>query len=503
MDSKAYWANRAALDMVNRMESAEKTADRMSKASAAAEKALEKEMKAALRGVQSFGISEHEARTILNAAHDKSALLRLRAAANRVADDEHRKALLDAIDSAGAYRWRIGRLETLNKEINEQCTQLYKAQNRAITDCLKNVAKDSYYHSIFNVQQETGLAFSFAQIPEKTIDRILHYNWSGQSYSQRIWRDTNRLADQLKDELLVSMLSGRSGDKTARAISERFEANMYCARRLVRTESAYVANAATKESYSEAGISKYRFVAVLDNRTSELCSALDGKVFELEKAVAGTNYPPMHPFCRSPTIAVFDYDELKGMERRAKDENGNTIRVPADMTYREWYDRYVEQKTLDKSTGSGIIEVGNERDSFMYRKKDLSKIEPMPKKQFHKIKKAFQKNGGVVLTGDDIDAFLEKQHCEAVTFDAKTIAFRNNPGRAAVFEELIHTAQYRDGKNDCTYLSRILNEIEAQKMLIKNAKAYKLTEQEIFQTKKALVAYENELKEYNSKNGGV
>lgn len=50
----------------------------------------------------------------------------------------------------------------------------------------------------------------------------------------------------------------------------------------------------------------------------------------------------MHPFCRSTTIADFGEDTLKGLERRAKDENGNTIRVPASMTYDEWYAKYVE-----------------------------------------------------------------------------------------------------------------------------------------------------------------
>lgn len=118
--------------------------------------------------------------------------------------------------------------------------------------------------------------------------------------------------------------------------------NAYCARRLVRTESAYVANAAQMHAYSEAGIERYRFVATLDSRTCECCAALDGKVFDRAKAKPGTNYPPMHPFCRSTTIADFGEDTLDGLQRRAKDENGNTITVPANMTYGEWYKKYVE-----------------------------------------------------------------------------------------------------------------------------------------------------------------
>lgn len=154
----------------------------------------------------------------------------------------------------------------------------------------------------------------------------------------------NGMTAQLKNELLVSALSGRSGEKTARIFQERFGVNAYCARRIVRTESAYVANAAQAKAYDEAGIDRYRFVATLDSRTCECCGALDGKVFELAKAKPGTNYPPMHPFCRSTTIADFGDDELEGLERRAKDKDGNTVKVPADMTYEQWRRKFVEGK---------------------------------------------------------------------------------------------------------------------------------------------------------------
>lgn len=59
-------------------------------------------------------------------------------------------------------------------------------------------------------------------------------------------------------------------------------------------------------------------------------------MFELANAKPGTNYPPMHPFCRSTTIADFGDGELAGLERRARDKDGNTVKVPANMTYEQW-----------------------------------------------------------------------------------------------------------------------------------------------------------------------
>lgn len=347
MNSRDYWERRAAQDMYDRMGTAEETAAEMNAAIKQTSAYLEKEVKAVMRGMQSFGISEAEAKKILNAAGDGTALQRLRKAAQQVSDPEKREALLNAINSAGAYRYRITRIEELNRDINRQCRELYKTENRHVTSALRNVAEDSYYREIFSIQKGTGLGFSFANFSQQDVDRILRSNWVGGNYSQRIWKDVSGMTARLKSELLVSMLSGRSGEKTARIFQEQFGVNAFCARRIVRTESAYVANAAQKSAYSEAGIDRYRFVATLDSRTCECCAALDGKVFDLAKAKPGTNYPPMHPFCRSTTIADFGDEELAGLERRAKDKDGNAVKVPAGMTYDQWKEKYVDPPNSD------------------------------------------------------------------------------------------------------------------------------------------------------------
>ena len=70
--------------------------------------------------------------------------------------------------------------------------------------------------------------------------------------------------------------------------------------------------------------------ATLDNRTSDACQELDGKVIAVSKAVVGLNYPPLHPYCRSTTIPYFE--DLEG-SRIARAEDGIIYRVPGDMTF--------------------------------------------------------------------------------------------------------------------------------------------------------------------------
>lgn len=170
-------------------------------------------------------------------------------------------------------------------------------------------------------------------------------------------------------------------------------------------------------------------------------------------------------------------------------------RVYIDGLGRIAYNGNMHQRTFAKSRDSGII-----KPSKMYRKRDNTSVEPMPKKQLQKIVKAFKRKGGIIQMDEATDAYLEYKKAEAITYNDKTILLRRNPGRAAVFEELIHATQYRNGKNDGSAESILICEIEAQEKLLKYQKAYKLTEDEIQQTEKALKYYRNKLKKL--KGGG-
>lgn len=496
MNSRDYWERRAVQDMYDRMGTAEDTAAEMNAAIQQTSAYLEKEVKAVMRGMQSFGISEAEAKKILNAAGDGTALQRLRKAAQQVGDPEKREALLNAINSAGAYRYRINRIEELNKDINRQCRELYKTENRHITSALRNVAEDSYYREIFSIQKGTGLGFSFSKFSRKDVDRILRANWSGGNYSQRIWKDVSGMTARLKNELLVSMLSGRSNEKTARIFQEQFGVNAFCARSIVRTESAYVANAAQAKAYDEAGIERYRFVATLDSRTCECCAALDGKVFELAKKKPGTNYPPMHPFCRSTTIADFGDEELAGLERRAKDKDGNTVRVPAGMTYEDWHRKFVEgEKALDKSAESGIIEM-TRRKSGAHRRTNARNLQIIDKPTYNKLTSDFLKHDGIIIRGEEAAKHLGDTHSASYLPSLNTAFIRDDATISEVLEEMYHAEQDRKNMFGDTLTTEVWlrREIDAQKHLLSLSEKYKIPQEEIEVTKGNLEQYEAELK---------
>ena len=66
---------------------------------------------------------------------------------------------------------------------------------------------------------------------------------------------------------------------------------------------------------------------------------MDHKVFKVKDRQPGVNCPPMHPFCRSTTIAYLDDETISNMERLATDdETGEKNIIPADLTYKDWLD---------------------------------------------------------------------------------------------------------------------------------------------------------------------
>ena len=121
-----------------------------------------------------------------------------------------------------------------------------------------------------------------------------------------------------------------------------------------------------------------------------------------------------------------------------------------------------------------------------YRKVGSDMAIPMDENKFNKIKSSFTINGGVIDSSPDIDNHLNRLDADAGTLNANTIIIRHNavPTASAMFEELIHTAQYRSGK--ATGDNWIDMEIEAKRKLIKYQKQYEIPDSENETTKKQL-----------------
>lgn len=236
----------------------------------------------------------------------------------------------------------VTRLEAIQKQLDYEIENLKAYQEDRTANLLKNGYEDNYYRTMFNTQQKLGYASSFTVLNTKAIERAVNAKFEGFSFSDRIWQEKDKLILNLNNILAQNIARGSSLKGIINDLMKLTNTTYYNASRLARSELNRVCGLANADSYKESDlVEEYEFVAILDNRTSEICADMDGKRFLKKDYEPGVNAPPMHPNCRSTTVAVIG----SGMGTRiAKDSDGKYIKISSSTTYYEWAKKYCPEK---------------------------------------------------------------------------------------------------------------------------------------------------------------
>lgn len=254
------------------------------------------------------------------------------------------------LENASA-RAHISRLEALELQCRQQAETAFGNLNDEVSKHIKDVYKNSYYKTAFEIQKGVGVGSSFATLNDKLIEKVVNKPWlaDGKNFSDRIWGNKTQLINQLHTSLSQMCITGSGPDKAISQIASKMNVSKANAGRLVMTESAYFSSTAQKECFKELDVERYEIVATLDGHTSDICQEMDGKVFKMSEYEEGVTAPPFHVNCRSCTAPYFDDEWGENGERAARDEDGDTYYVPADMTYKEWNEKYVNSELREKS----------------------------------------------------------------------------------------------------------------------------------------------------------
>lgn len=343
-----YWERRLAEDMFDEMSKVETSFADIAKLftqallymQAQAEDIFEKYR-------DKHGLSDEEARELLHRMNDPANLKEMQERLRNTADSAEKKELVRKLE-APAYQERIRRAEELRKNINTIMEDLAAKEEEKGEEILKEAADDGYYEAIYRTQQRADAGFSFSELNPELVDEAIHTNFNGKEFSERVWGNTGKLAEVLKEELAVGILTQRAERETALAIAQRMGKGLVEARRLVRTESNRLYTEFAMKGLEEAGIEKYMFLATLDLRTSKMCREHDGKIYKVKERKTGDNCPPLHPWCRSTVMGIISEALLSKLNRDALDpETGKRIKVPLSMTYAEWHKKYVKGRGQD------------------------------------------------------------------------------------------------------------------------------------------------------------
>lgn len=195
-------------------------------------------------------------------------------------------------------------LKVFNKQNKALYMKLLKAIKKNLYD--KNIEK-IINKEIMNiiVKQEAlindALAYTYILInkDKRRAYKILKESWNELHYSDRIYKDKIKLKKTILKEISRGINNEDNNAEIIKKVSKRLDISINNASRLVNTEMTAIINKAELDKAIKKGKTKFRFKAIIDDRTSEKCRELNDNIYDIKEFKIGVNAGPLHPNCRS------------------------------------------------------------------------------------------------------------------------------------------------------------------------------------------------------------
>lgn len=293
---------------------------------------------------------------------------------------------LKKLENASA-KFHISRLEAVQTGIQQQIELLYGNQTETIDRLLRDVAGSAYNHTAYEIQKGIGVGWDITALDQAKLDTLLSKPWTtdGRTFSDRLWLQQKNLVNTIQKELTQGLLRGDSTQKITEAVRKSLKVSRNQAARLVYTETAYFQALADKKSYEALGVKNVEIIETLDGITCATCQGFDGKIVPLSQFEPAVTVPPYHPHCRGTTAPAIDNEEGKRIARNAE---GKTYYVPADMSYEEWIAKQkglYGKETVEKLQKMAYNE-NADREQYLRYKEWLGSNAPKTFKEFQTLK---------------------------------------------------------------------------------------------------------------------
>lgn len=217
----------------------------------------------------------------------------------------------------------LTRSRGLFEQIGEQIKALGQKEQITFRQGLSNIYTDQFLRQVYDLGQSINIKANFNRLNPALIQKTLDYPWSGAMFSDRLWKDKERLGRNLRVGLTQSMILGEGIPQITDRINKGIDTARYNAERVARTETKRVTYCAHDDVYKDTGVEelRYRCANGGDSRTCQYCRADNGKVFKRGEEPT----LPRHPNCRCVYIPVVsdtfednELNELTGSVRGAE-----------------------------------------------------------------------------------------------------------------------------------------------------------------------------------------
>lgn len=316
------------------------------------------------------------------------------------------------------YINRLSALQALKDEVDLLTNQVSENARKTVQKDLTSIFTGAYKNST-RVLKNGGFKTKTREPDTKQTDLILRSKIEGKNFSQRIWKNTDKLAGDIKATLASKNITGKSPQKIINDMRKRYDVGASQARTLVVTETNFFHNQANLQSFLDNNIEEYIYDAEMDKRTTKVCRDLNNKRFKTVDAVAGVNYPSMHPFCRSKPVAVTQ-------------SNRDIKNNPAD--------RLNFINSFDESRQEGLKAI---QRNFLNRSpqveefvENLKNFTDLDMRQLSDFEKAVIKSKNIILDSTDAVGFADTQN--------NKIFLEQNASKVSLYEKLVQFFETED-----------------------------------------------------------
>ena len=219
--------------------------------------------------------------------------------------------------------YKLNRLEGLQTSILLQQLEIGAVEQEQLTAFfLKQAARYANFSA-----ELLGFGEQFYRIDSDMVKKVVGNRWCEEkNFSERIWDNRQKLARTLQTEVVNGIIRGENYHTLANNLRQKFTGvSKKQAERLVYTEDTYLScEAAITPFEKDPSFTQYRFACTMDGSECDICRALSGQTFSIKERTPGTNFPPMHPWCRCFfDIVVPDLEMMRRNEKKALTSGGD------------------------------------------------------------------------------------------------------------------------------------------------------------------------------------
>jgi len=262
-----------------------------------------------------------------------------------------------------------GSKETLKREQQRFATELYAWQKMNMLD-LSSAEIDFYGDSLY--KQTKDFYRTSKPSTRSLLSEITGSSMRGEkSLRGNIQNISSGELVRIQTKVKSGLAAGASTNQIIQEVMKTTKITQHQAATLTRTSITSTQRDAIMSvvDHNRDLVKGYMFTAILDGRTSEICSYHDGKFYELDDK---SFLPPLHFNCRSTLVPVVrsksellaqKSDKINKTKLKKKQSASLTGTIPAKESFGTWLKRQVWD--------TQVKVLGNEDKANMFRKGEL------------------------------------------------------------------------------------------------------------------------------------